>query len=96
MFDLLVAFVLGALVCHFAHWLWALPRTPKPPPPPACTACLRSGQDCKFNLGHAGPHRASFRVSSDPLDGYQEYVWEDPQAGVHPVEFRLVPYPKKP
>lgn len=76
----LVAFGFGV----FAAWGLAAFLASLPLPPPRCTAILKSGHGCKKELGHPGPHRTIIHNG-----GYydQEYVWEDPKAGLHTTGF---------
>jgi len=61
---------------------------PRAPKPPSCTALLRSGEECKCALGHAGPHRTWVDVDGTGRF-YQGYAWEDPAAGLHTAGFFL-------
>lgn len=53
------------------------------PAKPKCPAVLKSGETCREDEGHEGPHRTYICMGSYS----QAYVWEDPKCGLHTVGF---------
>jgi len=75
---LVAAFAAGAGAAALLAYIASLPL------PPGCTAVLRSGERCRHDAGHSGPHET---IIYDGSMMTQQYVWEDPKAGLHPVGF---------
>jgi hypothetical protein len=75
---LIIAFAAGMGSTLLAAFISA------PPGNPRCTAVLSSGQTCLHNLGHVGPHRT--RIYDGGYEP-QDYVWEDPKAGLYNMGF---------
>ena len=81
--SVFLAFLAGL----FASALWRWLTAPSQPPAPRCTAVLQSGERCVYDAEHDGPHKTTIYLSPRRREfgPTQDYVWEDPEAGLHDV-----------
>lgn len=53
-----------------------------------CKAILQSGHQCWKDFGHTDYHQTEYG-GNGTMGSSQNYVWEDPSCGIHPVGFYL-------
>jgi len=81
------SFIIGAVVGVAVTMLIAWIFEQRGPKSPGCRAVLRSGEQCFYQAGHEGYHKAAIYHGQGIVTHRSFYAWEDPTCGVHSAGF---------